>query len=704
MSKVGFDSNAIQQTAGDSVASQQPPPMVLSNIAQHVLTAWQAAKMAKERDIEPRMIQALYDIKGEYPPNKKALITAEGSKTTVFSMITAEKVNAAIALLSDILFQPGTRLCTMKETPIPELPEAHQQRIFEVVQQKAMTDLKAELSFRVQTGEITDQEQAKDFLLSEMNELAEQIQKSIKIKMEEAASEARRLGENKIYDVLIEAGWEDALRDVIEDVVSFPAGILKGPVLRRKKKLKWQDNVPIVAEEICIDFNSPSPFDIYPLVASQSPEDGLIERHRLTRSYLTSLIGVPGYDEEAIRSVLLSDRDSMSKWLTGMNDTVRFELENRPMNAFGLNDGRIDALQYWGNISGAQLLSYGFDPAEIDPVIAYPCEVWLINHQVIKVAINQDPLGRVPYSFVPFRRQKGSLWGVASIPDLCRDALDVCNSAARNIIHNMALSSGPQVVYDVSQLPDGTNLGEIKPFKIWTLSGDKALGSTSTRKPVDFFVVPSVAQALMEIYRFYSEEADNRTGIPKYSYGSQGGADIQTATGLSMMLKNALKSIKQVIANFDNFIIRPTVQRTCEMLLLYFNAPEIMRGDIQLKAIGASALIAKEVVQLRRNELFQVLATNPMMLNLVGEEILAEVFIEVFKGADIPFETAVKDRLKEHIKQQQQMGLVQQQAAQQQAAQQQARQPTQADIPQNSNDAGHRNSGQDFQLMQKRSY
>ena len=700
MSKVGFDSNAQQQTAGDAVASQQPPPVALSHIAQHVLTAWQAAKEAKEREIEPRMIQALYDIKGEYPPHQKAIIMKEGSKTTVFSMLTAEKVNAAIALLSDILFQPGTRLCAVKETPIPELPESYQQRINEVVQQKAMTDLKAELSFRVQSGEITNQEQATGFLLSEMNMLAEQIQKSIKIKMEEAASEARRLAEDKIYDVLLEAGWEDALRDVIEDVVSFPAGILKGPVLRRKKVLSWQGNVPTVKEEIHIDFNSPSPFDIYPLIGSQKPEDGLIERHRLTRSYLTSLIGVPGYDEAAIRSVLSSDRGSMAKWLTSLNDTVRFELENRPMNAFGLdNDDRIDALQYWGDISGAQLLSYGFDPSEIDPILAYPCEVWLINHHVIKVAINQDPLGSVPYSFVSFRRQKGSLWGLASIPDLCRDALNVCNSAARHIIHNMALSSGPQVVYDVSQLPDGINLGEIKPFKIWTLSGDKALGSTSTRKPVDFFVVPSVAQELLEIYRFYSEEADTRTGIPKYSYGSQGSGDIQTATGLSMMLKNALKSIKLVISNFDSLIIRPSVQRTCEMLLLHFNSPEVMLGDIQLKAIGASALIAKEVVQLRRNELFQVLATNPMMLNLVGEEILTEVFIEVFRGADIPFEVAVKDRLKEHIKQQQQTALVQHQAAQQQASQ-----PAQANIPQRSNDAGHRHAGQDFQLMQKRSY
>jgi hypothetical protein len=672
----------------------------LSNLAAHVLKMWRSAKEAKERHIERRMIQALRDMRGEYDPEKEAILKREGCKTTIFCRLTAEKASAAIALISDILFQEGVHLCSVQETPIPELSEQHRAKIESVVMQKATTDLKQKLAMLVQAGDITEPRQAKDWMLTEMQALSDEIAQTIKVKMQEAASEASKVAEDKLYDVLLETGWEDAIRDVIEDAVIFPAGILKGPVLRQKKNIIWEGNVPSVREEVSIDFNSPSPFDIYPLPSSQRPEDGLIERHRLTREYLTSLIGVAGYNEDAIRQVLSESRASTSGWLSVINDTVRQSLEDRPTEQFNSSDERIDALQYWGNISGALLLSYGyeFEPDMIDPVRSYPCEIWLVNRHVIKAAINQDILGRVPYSFVSFRRQKGSLWGSASIADLCRDAQDTCNSACRSIIHNMALSSGPQIVYDISQLPDGINLSEIAPFKIWTFSSDKGPGANSTRKPIDFFVVPSVVSELMNVYQFFSNEADNKTGIPKYSYGSQGGGTgaINTATGMSMMLNNSLKSIKQVIRNIDRYIIRPSVQRTYEMLLFQFNTPEIQSGDIKLKAVGASALIAKEVVQLRRNELFQVLATNPNLLNLVGEEILAKVFIAVFRGADIPFESVVEDRLKEHIKQQ----LISAQQAQQPQQQQQIQQQqSQVKPPQHSNDAGHRHGGKDFQTV-----
>lgn len=78
----------------------------------------------------------------------------------------------------------------------------------------------------------------------------------------------------------------------------------------------------------------------------------------------------------------------------------------------------------------------------------------LIGNYVIKAEINGDPMGRVPYNFASFRKRNGSIWG-AGVPEIIKDSQDACNAAARAMINNMAISSGPQVMVDVSQLPPG---------------------------------------------------------------------------------------------------------------------------------------------------------------------------------------------------------------------------------------------------------
>jgi len=643
---------------------------VVTSLAAYVRDCWEASKDAKQT-METTMIDSLRRKNGTYSPAKLAEIQEHGG-SEIFMMLTDEKCSAVSSWLSDILFPAGDKPWGIKPTPVPDLKPDQINELKQAIVQEAQTDMRQELVMLLQAGQIKSEQQAKEFMLSNMQERLEEMSDEIRTQMESAAKEARDKIETKLHDVVVESGWEDAVKEAIDDIAVFPAGIVKGPVLRRKKKLKWKNghqlNNPMdqgyhgdssgspaeVIEEVCIDFNRVSPFDIYPLPNARTPEDGMLERHRLTRRYLTSLIGVPGYDDEAIRLVLQEYGSSGNQsWLAISNDQTRQELENRP-HEWRSPETMIDALQFWGNVQGLKLLQYGMSPERIqDPLADYAVEVWLIGSYVIKAELNGDPMGRVPYNFASFRKQNGSIWGKGP-PEVFKDAQDACNAAARNLINNMGIASGPQVGVDIAQMPPDEQITDLYPWKIWQTNSDQALGAGQTRPPLSFFVPPSLASELIAVYKFFSEEADNKTGVPKYSYGGEAkGGALGTATGFSMMMGNAARGIKNVVKNIDYGMIKPSIERTHEFQLLFFRDPEYFIGDIKILARGSSAMIAKEQAAVRRNELLGVVVKSPHILNIIGESGLASMLYEIFKAADFKDDEIVPTK-KEMLKRERQ--------------------------------------------------
>jgi len=639
------EENAQAQEFRDAQEQQNKP--ILTSLAAYVRDCWQASKEAK-LEVENRMIEAVRQKKGEYSPSKLAAIHSEkGSE--IFMMLTDEKCAAATAWITDILFPADDKPWGIKPTPVPELSPEHTVEIKQRLAQSTQLELSQELNMQIQGGAITSREQAQQWLLQAMQVRAGEIAEELRHEMSQASKEANSKIETKLEDIIDEAEWGSAVRECIDDIVTFPAGVLKGPVLRRRKKLKWkeqQQGPPIeVKEEISLEFNRVSPFDIYPLPNSKKPSDGLIERHSLTRNDLQAMIDVEGYNKEAINLVLQEyGRYGAVSWLNVGQDYTRQALEDRPREDRS-PETRIDALQFWGSCQGLMLLEYGIDPERIqDPLAEYQVEVWLVDRYVIKAEINGDPLGRVPYHFASFRNRNGSIWG-AGVPELIKDSQDACNASARNLINNMAIASGPQVTYDVSQLPAGTQMPELRPWQKWPIDGKNSIAGSQGRPPVSFFAPPSMAADLMRVYEFFSDQADTKTGIPKYSYGSrQGGSGaLSTASGFSMMMNNATRGIKNVVRNIDKGITKPSIEMTHQWALLYSNDPEYYSGDIKIIARGSNALIAKEQTAVRRNEFLQV-AVNPAVLQVIGMNGLAEVLRGIVAGMDFPSDDIVPSK------------------------------------------------------------
>jgi hypothetical protein len=266
-----------------------------------------------------------------------------------------------------------------------------------------------------------------------------------------------------------------------------------------------------------------------------------------------------------------------------------------------------------------------------DPQQEYEVEAWVIGPYVIKAVLNPDPLSRRPYYKASYAEVPGSWWG-QSVADLVRDVQQAANAALRAMINNAAIASGPQVGILTDRIAAGEDVTQLSPWRIWQMTSDPMHGTP--QPPISFFQPNSNVQELMAMFDKFTTMADEVSGIPRYMTGdAKAGGAGRTASGLSMLMTNAGKSIRSVISGIDLRIIQPTLERLYYYNMRYETDPDL-KGDINIEARGAANLVAKEAAQVRRNE-FLAATANPIDMEIVGVEGRASVLREVARGLDM---------------------------------------------------------------------
>lgn len=597
---------------------------IVNSLASYVRTCWDAAKQAMKARMEDRMFKCLRQRKGEHDPDIIALLQDKGSEP-VYMMLTDEKCTAAESWLEDFVIPIGKHPFGVTSTPEPDLPPEKESfikdRVFREVE-----------GFMSRHGEAPSPEEIairmteiENIILSETRKKAEANSKKL-----EAALE----------DILEEAKWRAVFKEFIYYFVTFPVAYVKGPVYRRKPTLKWGPDGLMVEDVICKEYDVPSPFDIYPSPQSRDINDGyLIEHHRLTRNDLFSMIGTnSGFDDDAIRRVL--DQNIGRDWLSYL-DSTRDMLEGRYRKEIDPED-KIDALEFWGSVSGQKLIDWGMEAEEVEPHREYEANVWLIGNEVIKALINEHPLGHKPYFKASFRELKGQFFGSA-LPEVIRDSQLICNATANNLAENMAIAAGPQVGVDVSQMPPGEDYENIYPRKVWPFDLSGGPVSAGGRQPIWVFTIPSLADELLRVYQYFSNEADTKSGIPKYSYGNQErGGPLSTATGFKMMMENTTRGILKMVSNIDQGVIVPLVTHLFEKMMLDDEEfRQRYRGDVKIVARGSSALVTREQKQAILSEILSMVLGSEELKSIVGIKGIAEIFRKLVAGTDIGVEDVV---------------------------------------------------------------
>lgn len=628
---------AIEKDAADTQSQTQ-----FTELSGHIRKCWDAARRAKQ-DVQLELYDYAMQRKGEYSEDQLTEINNLGY-STIFMNITNVICRAAESWLRDVATSVNDTTWSIEPTTIPSVSPDIDQYITQYIQTRAQTD--------PLVSSFDDQKQLSDYLKEEVSKLL----------MQEAYRAAGRMT-MKIQDQLEEAKWERVMNDVRSDIVTYKAGIIKFPVVRKRKRTVWVQD-PSTGKftmdekiETSIDCDRVSPFDLYPSPYSRDIQDGyLCEHHRLNRQDLLNMIGVPGYDENSIRAALREYENGYSEQGMWADNKLREEAEGRKEEYRTEIDKPIDAIEFWGGVRGRLLLDWGMTTSEIpDPDQEYQVNAWLIGHYIIKAVINQNVGGEKPYHKTSFENIPGSFWG-KGIPEIIRPIQEACNATARALVTNLAISSGPQVIVDRAKLDMGTNIEDMYPWKIWYYDSESAQWNTSTAA-VDFFQPESNASELWQIFEAFSTKANDYSGIPPYVYGN---ADVggvgRTATGFSMLMGNASKGIKFVLANIDQDIIVPCVEFLYKFNMK-FDPDDSIKGDLNVVARGAMSLIAKEQLQIRRMEFMQMVGNNPLYTEIVGYKGIAYLLREGAKTLDLPVDKIVpSDReveYQERVKQEQ---------------------------------------------------
>lgn len=579
-----------------------------SDLRNYIQSRWEIMRNHRSTsDLDRRLLAAMRIFNGEYDPGQLAEIQKFGG-SQVYARVVGTKARGATALLRDVYFN-NERPWSLRPTPTPTLPEDIATGITNLVGMEAMTMQQA----GVPVNHAMLQQRTEQLTAAALN--------SAKTR----ATADAEVAEFALDDILVEGGFYQALAEFLVDLPLFPYACIKGPVVKMSSDVTWVDGQAQIADKPKLFWERVSPFDVYwlPGVSSIARSD-IIHRLRWTRQDLNDLIGLPGWDEEAVRSALRDYDTGLRDWLEA-TDSTRAMAEGREDPNFNRSN-MIDAVNFHGAVQGRMLRQIGFTPDEApDEDRDYQIEAWVVGRYILKVQLTPTPRSRHPFYITSFEKVPGTPSG-NGLPDMLSDIEDVANASLRALVNNMALASGPQVVIMSNRFAVTEDIDEIYPWKRWHAADEP--GQTSM-PPVQFFQPKSNAAELLGIYQKMTEISDEISAIPRYITGSgaPGGAG-RTASGLSMLMGNASKQLQQVASNVDIDVVNYTLQNLYDMVMLTGANGISLRGDESIEVRGAATVMAKEAERTRQLEFLQLTA-NPIDMQIVGIEGRAEVLRQV---------------------------------------------------------------------------
>ena len=583
---------------------------------------------------ESRWLRAYRNYRGIYGSD---MSFTEKEKSRVFVKITKTKVLAAFGQLIEVLFSTGKFPIGVEPTTVPEgIPEYARVKQPNEPEEDNTVDL---YGYPGDGKEMAPGTTTSDLLrgLEKEYEGVDFVEGpspvSPQIPQIEPAREAAENLQKLIHDQLEDTSAITMLRHVLFEMVLLGTGVLKGPFTHDKTIHRWETD-----EETGESMYNPSAksvpkleavslWDFYPDPDATSIEDCdyVIQRHSLNRSQLRDLKNRPYFRKGPIRDCLKM----------GANYEVRgFEtsLLDRE-NVDDLKKERFEIYEYWGSMDKKLAeeagLELGDDFEELDEV---QINAWVCNGHVLRLVLNPFTPERIPFHVCPYEINPYQFFGVG-IPENMEDAQMVMNGHARMAIDNLALAGNLVFDIDETQLVPGQDMS-IYPGKIFR----RQSGVTGTA--INGLKFPNTAPENLMMFDKFRQLADEATGIPSYSHGATGvQSTTRTAAGMSMLMGAAALSIKTVVKNIDDYLLKPLGDTLFAWNMQFNYDVEPIKGDLEIKARGTSSLMQKEV-RSQRLMTFMQTANNPNIAPFVRWHSILK---EIAKSLDIDPDQLIND-------------------------------------------------------------
>jgi len=524
-------------------------------------------------------------------------------KSKVFIKITKVKVLAAFGQIIDILFSNNKFPITVSSSPVPEgvaefahIPSPEEKQLSE----NMMNTPLSELGY---TGENMEEflaglkEKYADSSLVEGPAIFGTAQIS-------PAQETARNLEKQIHDQLMNTNAMTVLRHAIFECCLLGTGIIKGPFNFNKTIHNWKiendQKIYEPYEKVIPKIEAVSCWDFYPDPAAVSLNDAeyVIQRHRYNREHLRNLIHRPYFDKMAIEDVLSESPKYESK---------HFESEiHSEGDEYLFSDKRYEVLEYWGMLDAMLAKSFGLDiPDSVSDLESVQVNAWIVENQVIRLVLNPFVPARIPFYTFPYELNPYQLFGIG-VAENMEDSQLLMNGHMRMAIDNLALAGNMVFDIDETQLVPGQSM-DIYPGKIFR----RQSGQSGTA--VNGVKFPSTAGENLQMFDTARRLSDEQTGIPSVVHGQTGVTGTgRTAAGLSMLLNSAGLSIKTVVKNIDDFLLKPLGECFFQWNMQFNDENAEIVGDLEIKPKGTAAIIQKEVRSQRLTTLLQTVS-NPML-------------------------------------------------------------------------------------------
>jgi hypothetical protein len=518
------------------------------------------------------------------PPARKMV---EGNRSRVVINIVRPKVDQAVARMCEILFPVDDRNWGIKPTPLPEMVD--------MVGNDAETVDPA-------TGEPTGL-------------TADQEAKAIM----QAAKEAAEGMERSIDDSLTESRFNGESRKGVEDGIRLGTMVMYGPFPARQTSKVWiprpdgtqelQINEAIVPASMRWD-----PWDTFfdPSCGNDHQRGrGFFLRRNVNRKELRGLVGLPGYDAEAIREVL---RSPATKVRVAEGRVLRDRVR----------DDSYEMWTYHGEIEPdeMELLS---SRTQGDPLTDITFGVLIIVNDKIIGAMDSWVVDKtLPIDVWNWRKADDSPFGYG-MPDELEHQQRVVNSAWRQVMDNGKTSLGGQIVMKKGMVVPQNNSYEITPNKIWLAKDDL----DDVRQAFSVFEFNSHLQELLAIAQAAMSFADMETSMPQIMGGEQGSAP-ETVGGMVMLFNNANAVLRQRVKLYDDNITKPHISRYYDWKMA--NDPDInIKGDFEIDARGSTALVERDIQNQAMLNLASI-TNNPRYIPHLNEREELKAILKAFKA------------------------------------------------------------------------
>jgi len=595
---------------------------------------------------EQRWLKAYKNFRGIYDSTTQY---RDSERSKVFIKITKTKVLAAYGQIVDILFANKKFPLVIEPTPVPEgIAEfAHL-----TTPADQLTEVQDPYGFSGDGRDFgpgaLEAAPSMDFLggMSEKYQgmpLSEGPARMGEPQISPAQNAALNM-EKQIHDQLLDTRAVNVLRSAIFESALLGTGIVKGPFNHYKRVHKWErgpeGRVYNPYEKVVPRIEHVSAWDFHPDPSATSIEDCeyVIQRHRMNRQQLRGLITSPYFYKDAIEECLAKGPNYEDKYY---EDTIR-EDETEPYVA----ESRYEVLEYWGVLDAKFAREAGMDvPESMSEFDQIQVNVWVCGTMVLRCVLNPFTPARIPYQVFPYEINPYQVWGVG-VAENMEDAQLLMNGHVRMAIDNLALAGNLVFDVDEASLVPGQNM-DIFPGKIFR----RQSGVTGTA--INGLKFPNTAPENIQMYQISRQLADEETGLPSIMHGQTGVAGTgRTASGLSMLLGGASLSLKTVIKNIDDSLLKPLGEAYFQWNMQFNeDAPDI-EGDLEIKPRGVAAVMQKEVRSQRLTTLLQTVS-NPMLApfikipnlmrelaiaqdidpdSLVNDVNEAQIFAEMLKG------------------------------------------------------------------------